>query len=67
MSVAMTGLAHKYIPAFYEQKNASNVDDDDNDDYHVDEIWNIMYRIHFYASTLVTTAQKQDRRRRSLR
>jgi hypothetical protein len=63
----MTGLAHEYyIPPSYEQKNATN-DDDDNDDYHVDEIGNIMYRIHFYASTLVTKAQKQDRRCRCLR
>lgn len=63
----MNGLAHEYyIPPSYEENNVSN-DDDDNDDYHGDEIGSIMYRILFYASTWVTTAQKQDRRCRCLR
>ena len=65
----MTGLAHEYyIAPPYEQNDASNDDDDDDlDDFHGDEIGNIMYRIHFYASTWVRIAQKQDRRCRCLR
>jgi len=45
MLTGMTGLAHGYYIALScEQNNATNdYDDDDNDNYHGDEIGNIIY------------------------